>query len=176
MTDFLKYFEKAFSGLKPFLAAVISVIGYILFPEKIYLTAVMAVSVAAFFDIITKWWAICRLHGGYYNAVKACELRSRSLWDGTRVKIFSYLVVMILTGLSYRVVFLEAAGIAIASFVYTVLFFRECQSNLENLISGGSNLKWLLVFFKQKEAEVVRINTNSSKEEPLERKDYDGRI
>jgi len=172
MDNFVSYFTKAFSGLKPLLAAIVSILGYILFPEKIYLTAVLAVTAAAFFDIVTKWWAICRQHGGYFNAVKACELRSRSLWDGTRVKIFSYLIVMILTGLSYRVVFLEAAGIAIASFVYTVLFFRECQSNLENLITGGSNLKWLLVFFKQKEAEVIRQNM----QEPPERKEYDGRV
>lgn len=177
MSDFIKYFNKAFSGLKPIIAWVLAALGYIMFPEKIYLTAVMAVTAAAFFDILTKLWSICRINGGYVKAVEGHKLQSKSLWDGTRVKIFSYLIVMILTGLSYRVVFLEQAGIFLATFVYGVLFIREFQSNVENLIAGGSKLQWLLLFTKRKEQDLMRQYENP--EQPVaqpQRGEYDGRV
>ena len=156
MSDFLRYFEKSFSGIKPIIAWILTALGCILFPNEIYLFAVMAVTGAALLDIVTKWWSICRLNGGYIKSVESHKLQSRTLWDGTKVKIFSYLIVMILTGLSYRVVFLEQAGIFIASFVYMVLFIREFQSNVENLIAGGAKLQWLLLFTKRKENDLMR--------------------
>ena len=177
MNEFLKYFEKAFSGLKPVIAWILAAIGYILFPDKIYLYAVMAVTGAALCDIVTKWWSICRINGGYVRAIELHKLQSRALWDGTKVKIFSYLVVMILTGLSYRVVFLEAAGIFLASFVYVVLFIREFQSNVENLIAGGAKLQWLLLFTRRKEQEIMRPYENPEQPTPQpQRGEYDGRI
>lgn len=176
-TQFVKYFEKSFSGVKPILAAIISLFGYVLFPDKFYYTAVLTVTAAALCDIVTKWWSICRINGGYVKAVTNHKLQSKSLWDGTRVKIFSYLIVMILTGLSYRVVYLEQAGIFLASFVYVVLFIRECQSNLENLIAGGAKLQWMLLFTRKKLKDLM--NPYENPDEPAETKnkeDYNGRI
>lgn len=175
--NFLKYFQKAFSGLKPIAAWILTALGCILFPDQIYLFAVMAVTGAALCDIATKWWSICRINGGYVKAIQTHKLQSRALWDGTKVKIFSYLVVMILTGLSYRVVFLEAAGIFLASFVYTILFIREFQSNVENLIAGGAKLQWLLLFAKRKEHEIMRpYETEQPTAQSPKREEYDGRV
>ena len=86
---------------------------------------------------------------------------------------------MILTGLSYRVVFLEAAGIFLASFVYVVLFIREFQSNVENLIAGGAKLQWLLLFTRRKEQEIMRPYETEQATQPPDKKDkegYGGRI
>ena len=178
-TQFVKYFEKAFSGLKPIIAWALTALGCILFPDQIYLFAVMAVTGAALCDVITKWWSICRINGGYIKAIETHKLQSRALWDGTKVKIFSYLIVMILTGLSYRVVFLEAAGIFLASFVYMILFIREFQSNVENLIAGGAKLQWLLLFTRRKEQEIMRPYETEQATQPTDKKDkegYGGRI
>lgn len=152
-----EYVNKAFTGAKPFLGLVASWMGYIVFPEKVYFLSLMAVLGAAFLDIITKLIAICKKHGGYKEAVKAKKLFSKSLWEGTKVKIFSYLIISILTGLSYRVVYLKEAGIVIASFVYSVMFMREFQSNVENLIEAGADLHWLLLFSKKKNKELMEI-------------------
>ena len=68
---------------------------------------------------------------------------SKTLWKGTEVKIVSYLTIAILTGLSYRVMYLKEAGIMLGSFVYSVMFMREFQSNIENLQEAGADLNWL---------------------------------
>jgi len=66
------------------------------------------------------------------------------------------LTIAILTGLSYRVIYLKKAGIFLASFVYSVMFMREFQSNIENLIEAGADLHWLLLFSKKKNKELMK--------------------
>jgi len=171
------YISKAFTGIKPFLGLIISWIGYIMFPERVYFLSLMAVLGAAFLDIITKLIAVCKNHGGYREAVKTKKLFSKSLWKGTEVKIISYLIISILTGLSYRVIYLKEAGILIASFVYSVMFMREFQSNIENLIEAGADLHWLLLFSRKKNKELLDregINEDGSKKEVNE--NYEERI
>jgi len=172
-----EYINKAFTGAKPFLGLIASWIGYIMFPERVYFLSLMAVLGAAFLDIITKSIAITKKYGGYKEAVKTKKLFSKSLWEGTKVKIFSYLIISILTGLSYRVIYLKEAGILIASFVYSVMFMREFQSNIENLLEAGADLHWLLLFSKKKNKELLEkegISENDSKKEVYE--DYEKRI
>lgn len=173
-----EYLGTAFNGLKPLLGLIMSAIGYIMFPEKAYFISLMAVIGAAFLDIITKNYAICKKHGGYKQATKDGKLFSKSLWKGTEVKIVSYLIISILTGLSYRVIYLKQAGILIASFVYSVMFMREFQSNIENLIEAGADLNWLLLFSKRKnkdlmEKEGIEEETENEKEV---NEDYEKRI
>lgn len=171
-----EYISKAFTGAKPFLGLIASWIGYIMFPERVYFLSLMAVLGAAFLDIITKSIAITKKYGGYKEAVKSKKLFSKSLWEGTKVKIFSYLIISILTGLSYRAIYLKEAGILIASFVYSVMFMREFQSNIENLIEAGADLHWLLLFSRKKNKELLDregINEDDSKKEV---KNYEERI
>ncbi len=146
------YFETAFSGLKPILGLGISAIGYIMFPEGAYFISLMAVLGAAFIDIVTKNYAIIKKNGGYKNATKSGKLFSKPLWLGTETKIISYLTISILTGLSYRMIYLKKDGIFLASFVYSVMFMREFQSNIENLI----------------EATVYEINKNNELQRKIE--------
>ena len=173
-----EYISKAFTGAKPMLGLALSVISYIIFPEKAYFISLMAVLGAAFLDIITKNYAICKKHGGYKKATKDGKLFSKTLWKGTEVKIVSYLIISILTGLSYRVIYLKQAGILIASFVYSVMFMREFQSNIENLIEAGADLQWLLLFSKKKNKELMEkegVKEESENEKEVN-EDYEPRI
>ncbi|SCG82728.1 hypothetical protein DW1_1155 [Proteiniborus sp. DW1] len=160
------YIDRAFTGIKPFLGLIFSWIGYIIFPEKVYFLSLMAVLGASFLDIITKSISICKIHGGYKNAIKEKKLFSKSLWKGTQIKIISYLFISILTGLSYRVIYLKEAGILLASFVYSVMFMREFQSNVENLIEAGADLHWLLLFSRKKNKELMKPYEEDEKDKP----------
>lgn len=154
--DMIEYISKAFTGKKPLIGAIFGGLGTILFPVPFYKTSFIAVMLAALFDAITKNYAICKNNGGYKNSIRLKKIFSKTLWKGTEVKIVSYLTVALLTGLSYRVVYLEQMGIFVASFVYSVMFMREFQSNIENLIEAGADLGWLLLFSKKKNEELMK--------------------
>ena len=102
----IDYIEKLISGSKPLWAFFISFLNYVLFPDKAYQTAAIAVGGAIILDIITKYIALSKEAGGYRRAVKNRMIWSKTLWDGTRIKLVSYLIVFILAGLSYRVTML----------------------------------------------------------------------
>ncbi|HHX13040.1 MAG TPA: hypothetical protein GX731_09465, partial [Clostridiales bacterium] len=74
----------------------------------------------------------------------------------TEVKIVSYLSVAILTGISYRLIYLKEVGIVFASYVYVAMFMREFQSNVENLIEAGADLRWLLLWSKKKNKDLMK--------------------
>lgn len=154
--DVTEYLSRAFTGKKPIIGAVLGILGTILFPIPFYRTSFMAVMIAALCDAITKNYAIIKNNGGYKNSVKLKKIFSKTLWKGTEVKLISYLTIALLTGLSYRVVYLEQMGIFVASFVYSVMFMREFQSNIENLIEAGADLHWLLLFSRKKNKELMK--------------------
>lgn len=167
-----EYFEKAFTGAKPFLGAILSFFTYVCFPDKTFLIAICAVIGASLLDIVTKSISITKNNGGFVNAIKIRKLISKTLWTGTVTKIYAYAIVCILTGLAYRVIFLKEAGIVLGSFVYTVMFMREFQSNIENLVEAGADLRWLLLFAKKKNKDLMK-----EYEEPQEVKsDNDSKV
>lgn len=151
-----EYMRKAFTGSKPIVAFIFSCVSYVIFPDEFHLYALVAVLVASTMDIFTKSYAICKTNGGYRNAVKVKKLFSKTLWKGTEVKIVSYLSVAILTGISYRLIYLKEVGIVFASFVYVAMFMREFQSNVENLIEAGADLHWLLLWSKKKNKDLMK--------------------
>lgn len=178
LENMTEYLGKAFTGIKTALGFILNGINFILFPEKAYLVSLLAVLGAAAMDIFTKSYAICKKHGGYKNATKSGELFSKSLWTGTETKIISYLTISILTGLSYRVIYLREAGIFLASFVYSVMFMREFQSNIENLMEAGADVQWLLLFSKKKNKELMEkegVKEESENEKEVN-EDYEPRI
>lgn len=179
--NIMDYLDKAFTGIKPALGAITGLFFYVCFPDRAYLLALVAVMAASFLDIVTKSYSIIKKNGGYRKAIKNKELFSKSLWIGTERKIVSYTVVAILTGLSYRVIYLKEVGIMIGTFVYSVMFMREFQSNVENLIEAGADLHWLLLFSKKKNKELMKPyeeEKEEKKEEDLQEAnaDYERRI
>lgn len=92
MNQFIEYAEKFLSGAKPFWGVFVGGCSYILFPDRAFFTAACAVGAAILLDIITKYVALSAKAGGYMKAVRNCSISSNKLWDGTKIKLFSYLV------------------------------------------------------------------------------------
>ena len=83
------------------------------------------------------------------------------MYEKTSIKIVSYLVIMILAGLSMRFVDIPYISNIVATVVYAFLFFREFASNIENLIDAGADyLKPLLFWVKKKKGEVLEKGGN----------------
>ena len=173
-----RYVTKSFEGAKPFFGFILSGLAYIVFPDSVHMWALVAVLLASLMDIFTKSYSICKNNGGYKNAIRIKKLFSKSLWKGTEVKIVSYLSIAILTGLSYRVMYLEQMGVILASFVYSVMFMREFQSNIENLIEAGADLDWLLLFSKKKNKELMKPYEDEVKKDVIKEEvnNYEERI
>lgn len=155
MEQFHTYIAKAMAGSTPYIGAFIGMCSYVLFPDKAFLTAACAVGAVIILDILTKYVALSHKAGGYMKAVRNCTISSNRLWEGTKIKIFSYLIVAILAGLSYRVVQLEQLSIFFATVVYSIIFLREAQSILENLCDAGADLKWLLIWTRKKQEQIL---------------------
>jgi hypothetical protein len=166
-----EYFEKLLDGAKPAWAFFITLINYILFPDQAFKTAALAVGAAIILDILTKYMALSEQEGGMKKAFKKKIINSNRLWEGTKIKLFSYLVVFILAGLSYRVTMLHQASVFLATVVYTVIFLREAQSILENLCDAGADFNWLLLWTKKKEKQILEDDNEIEKES-----DEDGKI
>jgi len=165
MEQFTLYTAKVFSGTTPIFGCILAAINYILFPDEAFMTAAIAVGVTIILDIITKYVAIAAQEGGYLKAVKNKKIRSDALWCGTKIKIYSYLVVAILAGLSYRVVQLEQVSVFFATVVYSILFLRETQSIVENLCDSGAHLGWLSEWAKRKEKIILDEQDEPIKDE-----------
>lgn len=155
IAQFIYYIEKVLSGSKPFWGFLLAGINYVLFPEKAYLTAAVAVGGAILLDILSKYIVLSGKFGGYKKAVKEKKIRSKILWQGTGIKLVSYLVIFILAGLGYRLSLLKSSSFFLGTVVYTVVFLREAQSIVENLCEAGADLKWLLIWTKKKQKEIL---------------------
>lgn len=158
----MDYFRHAFEGCKPFFAFLMSSTMYVMFPEKAYITAFYAVVGTMLLDILTKYYAIARQYGGLWKSVKERHIHSNKMWNGTKNKIFSYLIIFILAGLSYRVAPATGVSVFLATTIYSVLFLRETQSILENLVDAGNDVGWLLMFVKNKQIEVLKDEIDST--------------
>lgn len=141
------YLDKVLHTVKPIWAAIISALCYVFFPERAFQTAVQAVAIAMIMDVVTKRWAIAKERG-------KVKWTSQAFWAGSEVKLKAYLVIMFMTGLSYRVIPLAQASVFLATFVYSFMFLREFQSILENLEEMGADVGWLLLFVKKKQDEL----------------------
>jgi phage-related holin len=150
-----EYLKSAFESVQPICALLLSAIMYMMFPETSYLTAFCAVVGVMILDVITKYYSISVLHGGLWKSIKEKYINSNSMWVGTSRKIFAYLVIFIMVGLSYRVSTIYGISAFLATVVYSVLFLRECQSILENLNDAGSDVKWLLAIVKKKKKKIL---------------------
>lgn len=154
--DVFSYLVDAWRAVHPLWVAIVSIVSYILFPDDAYIPATIAVGVALGLDILTKYYAIAVNNGGIKKAFKEGKISSNKLWQGTYRKIISYLVVMILCGLSVRVTMLTSVAVFLSTIAYSVMFLREAQSVLENLVEAGhEDLEWFLFFVRKKKKEVL---------------------
>jgi len=128
LNDGASYVIDAFMKVKPALVMILSVIwygiSYVLFPDGAYLTAACAVGGAIILDIVTKYYALSRPHKSVILAIRAGTISSSKFYEGTKRKLISFLVLMILCGLSVRVVPVSGVAVFAGSIIYSVLFLR----------------------------------------------------
>jgi len=149
-------FAKACDTVKPAIALIGAGITYLIFPEESFIAWCIALWVAVVLDLFTRWFAIFIKCGGIRKAFRTKAWSSEAMFKKTSVKIFSYLVIQILAGLSMRFVEIPYVSNIVATVVYAFLFFREFTSNIENLIDAGADyLKPLLFWVKKKENELI---------------------
>lgn len=160
-----EFMEKAFQSVQPLLVMLIACINYMLFPDIAFQNAAVAVGCAMAVDAITKIVMLSKKHGGFWKAVKKKKITSRAMYDGTVAKMYAYLILAIMVGLSYRVVQLGDIGIFLGSVVYTFLFVREFQSVLENLCEGGFDLTALLAWTMRKQKQVLEAPEEEEKQD-----------
>lgn len=159
-----EYFMKLTADHKPLIGTILGFMHYWMFPEKCFETAAIAVGIMILLDIITKYVAISRQNDGYRAALKSKKISSNALWKGTSIKIYSYAIIFLVTGLSYQVTFFKQASIFLSTVVYTVVFLREFQSILENLNESGADLGWLLIWSRKKEKQILEDDSKPTNE------------
>jgi len=160
------YLKNAFESVQPICALLLSAIVFVMFPESSYLTAFCAVVGVMVLDIITKYYSIAVHHGGLWKSIKGKFINSNSMWVGTSRKIFAYLIIFIMVGLSYRVSPVAGVATFLGTVVYSVLFLRECQSILENLNEAGSDVGWLLAIVKKRKNKILEEEGVQENDEP----------
>ena len=165
MEQYTAYFEKLCSWGNMAAGIFISCILYWVFPDDAFQSAAMAVLVMMILDVMTKYVALSRIAGGYIEAVRTCTISSEAFFSGTKIKIYTYAVIMIMAGLSYRVTQLDQLGVAFSSVAYCVMWFRELQSILENLRDAGADVGWMIVWSKKKQDQILEVGSEATKEE-----------
>jgi phage-related holin len=164
MEQYTIYFEKLISVSGVFCGAIIAAVNFWIFPEDTLMFAAIAVMITMVIDVITKYYALSMVHGGYIKARRSHEITSQKFWKGTSIKLVTFAVIVILAGLSYRVTALEAVGTVLSGVMYGAMFWREMQSIAENLRDAGGDVGWLHALAKRKEKEILNINEDESEE------------
>lgn len=152
----IDYLRSAADSDNAVVAFFFSVIVWLLFPEESFAIAFVAIFIAAGLDLITRYIALIKKTGSFFTAIRTGAISSKRMWEGLSVKIYSYLVVAILVGLAHRVLFIREASLFAGSFIYSMLFIREVQSVIENLVETGADLGWLAAFARRKERELMQ--------------------
>jgi phage-related holin len=157
MSEVASYLVHAWIAVNPFLKWAGSILAYVLFPTETYVTYGMIVGGMVIADLITKYYAVAKNNGGLWNAIKTGKLSSNSMWIGTRKKIVSYFLVMILVGLSYRFELLQAPAEFLGTLAYTVIFLREGQSIIENMMEAGyrRELGWIHLVIRRRKSKAL---------------------
>ena len=149
------YLQKAFDSVQPALVALWSLMMYVFFPEDTYIPALCSVVVSMIIDVLTKYYALSKKSGGLLKALKQHVINSNSMWVGTSRKIFDYLLIFIMVGLSYRVSPVAGVIVFLGTVAYGFIFFREWQSIFENLEDAGHDVGWILTVVKKRKNRIM---------------------
>lgn len=159
LSDSFNYLKDAINSVKPTIISIVSCINYFLFPNSAYVSAATSLGIAVLLDIATKYYAISQKNGGFYKAIRERSLSSESLWEGSKRKLIDYFIILLLCSLTTRVILLDHPVITFLSTIpFIVMFLREFQSIIENLIDAGHDLEWLLYIVKKKKDQILEDN------------------
>lgn len=164
MEQFTIYLEKLNSIGGLCCGALIAAANFWIFPEDTLMFAAIAVLIAMVIDVVTKYYSLSVINGGYRKARRTCAITSQKFWHGTSVKLVTFAVVVILSGLSYRITTLDAVGTVFSGIAYGAMFWREVQSIGENMEDAGGDVGWLTALAKKRKKEL--LNEDDSGETP----------
>jgi len=154
--DALQYLITAYKKVEGILVVLWAGINYIIFPDKAFISAAISVLCAMILDIITKYYALSKPYKSFWVAFKIKVINSNTFFEGTKKKLISFLILMILCGLTVRVFPIKDVAIFFGTIVYSIMFVREFQSCIENLIDAGhTELDWLIPILKKKEKDLI---------------------
>lgn len=144
--EVIDYMVSAWWAVNPYFVWVGGLLSYICFPIESYKTYAMITLGLLVLDLVTKYYAIAKESGGLMKAIRSQALSSHKMWIGTRRKLISYMIVIVLVGLIYRFEQLQDIAGLIGTLSYCVMFLREAQSVLENMVQAGHKdlSPWLL--------------------------------
>ncbi|MER2009334.1 MAG: phage holin family protein [Psychrobacillus sp.] len=144
--EVLDYMANAWLTVNPYLIWFGGIFSYICFPTESYKTYAMITLGLLILDLATKYYAIAKKSGGFMQAIRTKALSSHKMWIGTRRKLLSYMIVIVLVGLIYRFEQLQDVAGLIGTLSYCIMFLREAQSVLEKMVQAGHKdlSPWLL--------------------------------
>lgn len=158
--------DKAIDTVKPAIAFISAGACYVILPNQSFVAWCIALWIAMFLDVLTRWFAIFIKSKGIKKAFKTNAWNSEAMFKKTGIKIVSYLVIQILAGLSIRFLDIPYISTAVANVIYAFLFFRELASNIENLIDAGAEgLEPFLFWVKKKSNKALEISGDLMQEE-----------
>jgi len=135
MTEYLK---KLFDNKTLTIMSAVGAFLYkFLFPEKQYLYGALAVLVIMVLDLTTKMYALSASNGGLRNSWKNHHITSSAFFKGTKDKLLVFGIMIIICGCAYRLTIIDAIAVWFTQLVYTLMFFRDLLSILENLRDAG---------------------------------------
>lgn len=88
-------------------------------------------------DLVSRLLAESVHAGGFFIAIKARYIRSKSMFRGTAVKIVAYYILAVVAHQLRRVTFIPQLSDVLSSVVYSFLIVVEAISIVENLAEAG---------------------------------------
>jgi phage-related holin len=126
------FFEEFFKCMYSASFGIVTLLAYLVgYPARV--TILTLVLVFFVLDILTRFYAIRQQNGGFIKAFLNGKLNSRSFINGFVTKIIAYFVILVCANFAIITPEISFIGTAIATVLYTGLFFYELYSNLENL-------------------------------------------
>lgn len=163
LSEVMNYLTNSWTAINPMLTWFVTLFVWMVFPIETFIAYSKIVVIVIILDLFSKYYSITKRSGGFLKALKTGRLSSKRLWIGTRRKIVSYLLIMILVGLAYRITPIEIIG----TVAYATIFLRETQSVAENMVDAGhKELQWFIVFISSKREQILKDNN-------IDVKDYD---
>ena len=108
-----------------------------LFPSEEYLVASGAVLGIIILDLITKLYSLTRQSGSFRKAVREKRINSKAFTKGTIDKLIVFGVMLIICSLLYNVAIVSEVAIWFTQATFTLMFFKDVLSILENLDDAG---------------------------------------
>lgn len=108
-----------------------------LFPSEEYLLASGAVLGIIILDLITKLYSLTRQSGSFRGAVREKRINSKAFTKGTIDKLIVFGVMLVICSLLYNVAIVSEIAIWFTQATFTLMFFKDVLSILENLDDAG---------------------------------------